>query len=506
MQQTLAGAAPRQLRRTLHSVQRRLWWRSAAAAGLRGLAYGACLGLVLVAVALWEGYSPDWLQPLPAATALGAFVLLAGLLRRPSGSLAARLADRRLDLEDRLATALEILDGRLSSPLADRQLLDAAQVVGDRRLGEVAPLGELRPIAARSAALLIAFVSLYAVGGQFEPGGSPVATLRGQLEELVQRTGLLAQAAAQLPLLGESNELDPFAAVPPTPLLNAQTEEQLRERLARSRSQQAALSRLARSLMGTAAAREVGEHLQRGNYAQAAAALRTLARENDQLSRQAKTELSEALRQAAGETMDVSPDLARQEDRAARALAGRDYRATQQALERLSQAVAEAGQQVIPQEELAQALQRIQEERHAMGDLEFDSTGQASPGEFQFSEGQAGAFGPGLTLEEDLGMNGPSGSPSANVGSYNPNARPTRLNVAGKEVQVEGRPSGRGEGRGLSRSGSPAVSIKDTDETGALLEGVPQPTDPVRDTAERINVPFGHLQTVRDYFKSGERP
>jgi hypothetical protein len=472
---------------------------------LRAAAAGAAIGLVLVLVALWEAQEPAWLQPLLVAGAVATVMLCGVLLYRPSRAHAARLADRRLDLEERLATALEIVEGRLSSPMAPRQVEDALRAVQDRPLAAVAPRDALRRPAARAAGLLLAFMAAYLVGNSVEPEQGPVASVRRAMEELVQRTGMLAQSA-QIPLVSRSDELDPFSAPPPPALLSPQNEEQLREQLARSRNQQAALSRLARALTGTAAAREIGEQLDRGNYSQAAQAVRNLGLQNDQLSRQAKSELAEALRQAAGDTRDVSPDLAREEDRAARALSGRDYRQAQQALDRLAQAMTDAGQQVVPQEELAQALQRLQEERNASSDLEFEGGSSSSGGDFELSEGAANSLGPGVMLEEDQGMLNQAGAPSANVGNYNPNARPTRLNVAGKEVQVEGRPTGRGESRGVGRSSSPAVSIQDSEETGALLEGVPQPTDPVRDTAERTNVPFGHLETVHNYFKGGEKP
>ncbi|MBI4491935.1 MAG: hypothetical protein HY690_03985 [Chloroflexi bacterium] len=505
MRQALASGAPQHLRGMVGVLRRRLWWQRVLSGALRGLSLGALVGLLLILVALWEAREPTWLQPHLAASLLALAVLAGALVRRPSLQEAARVADRRLDLEERVATSLEILEGRLASSMAARQLDDAWRAVQRQPVGRVAPLGQLRRSAALAGALLALFLASLLVSSNLDPEVSPVATLRRGLEEAVLRSGLLAQAGVQLPLLPRDEASDPFAAPPPPPLLGSQTEEQLREQMARSRSQQAALARLARALAGTAAAREIGEQLQRGNYAQAANNLRNLGRENDQLSREAKSELSEALRQAAGDTNESSPDLARQEDRAARALAGRDYRSTQQALDRLSQSMSDASQQIIPQEELAQAWQRLQEEQRRQGEGDLEGPGGASASDLQMADGAGANPSTGLANEGDSSAASSAGGPGTNLGSFNPVGKPTRLNVAGREVEIEGRPAGTGDGKGSSRAAGPTLSLKDADESGALQEGLPQPTDPVRDTAEHTSIPLGHLQAVHDYFQSGER-
>lgn len=508
MHHAIAAESPKLLWGSIRALRRRLSWYRVVEGTLRGLGLGAAAGLLLLLAAMWEGREPTWLQPHVVASLLALTSLVFALLRAPSATYAARLADRRLDLEDRLATALEILEGRLNSPMAGRQLVDAWGVVQGQPAGRVAPLSALERPALASGALVALFVATLMVANSIDPADNPLFALRRSVEEQVLRSGLFARVLG-LPVTTEDEGVDPFAAQVPAPLLNPQTEAQLREQMARSRGQQAALSRLARALTGTAAAREVGEQLQRGNYAQAAAALRSLARENDQLSRQAKVELSEALRQAARETAELSPELARQEERAARALSGRDYRSTQQALERLSQGITDAGREIIPQQELAQAWQRLQEERRGQGEAEWTASSssyqEGFEEGFQFIEGGSLAP-PGEVLgEEDIGMANPANQPGASVGAFNLSGKPTRLNVVGQELLIEGRPTGTGEGRGSSRAEGPAVTLKNVEESGAVLEGVPQPTDPVRDRAERTTIPLGHQRAVHDYFQPGEK-
>src|ERR1051326_1829052 len=99
-----------ELRRFLAALRLQLWWREALALG----AVGALIGALLSAFVI------GWI----AALCVG-LALLVAVVRRPSVLRAARVADRQLHTSSRLATAAEVLGGKLSGPLASDQLEDA---------------------------------------------------------------------------------------------------------------------------------------------------------------------------------------------------------------------------------------------------------------------------------------------------------------------------------------------------------------------------------------------
>lgn len=112
--------------------------RRAVFYGLRGLAWG--LGIAVLPVTLRSVIGPLTV-PLAAGACLGG--TLAGLvygliLRIPIGD-AARLADRTFALHDRLGTALELLRGPESGPLAACVIEDAANHTGGLDLRRAVP-------------------------------------------------------------------------------------------------------------------------------------------------------------------------------------------------------------------------------------------------------------------------------------------------------------------------------------------------------------------------------
>ena len=92
-----------------------------------------------------------------SAALLAAGIVMA-ILRRPSPLIAARTADRRLVLAERLATALALGDG--GSQIDERQRTDAMSAARGLRPGDVYPLRTLRWRAVAVAAGLAAAVTL----------------------------------------------------------------------------------------------------------------------------------------------------------------------------------------------------------------------------------------------------------------------------------------------------------------------------------------------------------
>src|SRR5579859_710518 len=155
-----------ELRRFLKGLRLQLWWREALAVVAACAIAGAILGATAV---LWPGISvaavygtsvAAWLTL--AAAAIG--VLLA-IARRPSLVRAARVADRQLRTESRLATAAEVLDGRLSGTLAADQLADTWRIAHAMRTWDAYPQGWRRVQIASAAGLIsLVFIGLAAFG------------------------------------------------------------------------------------------------------------------------------------------------------------------------------------------------------------------------------------------------------------------------------------------------------------------------------------------------------
>ncbi len=129
------GAA---LHLAIQRLARLIRQRRAVFYGLRGLGWG--LGLAVLPVLLRSVIGP---AAFFVAGGLAAAGLLVGFgygltLRVPPADLA-RLADRTFALHDRLATALELLDGRAASPLAGFAIRDAVARAAGLELRRAVP-------------------------------------------------------------------------------------------------------------------------------------------------------------------------------------------------------------------------------------------------------------------------------------------------------------------------------------------------------------------------------
>lgn len=203
-----AYAAPeaRELERFLEPVVRRL---TAAAAGRWFARAVAAAAVGLLAWALATAIVP---VPFPlhrllpwVGAAVAAAGVIAGRLCRPSVLVAARIADRRAGLADRLGTAVDLL-GRSGRPvgLARLQIRDALTAAANLDARAVAPLRA--PKDAGLAVALCAVLAAWAVFGAGlavpgTPAGRMVATIRREGRVLVDVGRRLDEAAraGQLP-------------------------------------------------------------------------------------------------------------------------------------------------------------------------------------------------------------------------------------------------------------------------------------------------------------------
>jgi hypothetical protein len=144
------------LQLTVRRLARLIRQRRAAFYGLRGLAWGVTAAVLPVLLRSLLG--PRTLPLAGAVTALGLLAgLLYGVCLRVSAADAARLADRKFALHDRLATALELVRLRDPAPLALSAIRDAANRAPGLELRRAVPWRwprELRFVAAPILALV----------------------------------------------------------------------------------------------------------------------------------------------------------------------------------------------------------------------------------------------------------------------------------------------------------------------------------------------------------------
>jgi hypothetical protein len=545
----------RQLRQHLGALRRRLWFERLLGLGTRSLVVGFGLALVIAVVA-WATLTP--LAPTyyggPVAAALAAAMLIS-LFRYPSPVEAARVADRRLGLRERVGTAVELARGGLDGPFARRQVATAVDAAGwaekhwrgaargRRELGLAVALGLLTlgmllltgledrlpaPIPRPSIASLLpapAAPSEPPPAGAAEEPSPPAQPERAAPAAAGGRTSSVARSLDELRRARESGAIGAREAADRL----AQAEAELNRQTQQSRAQREALDRLGQALDQVAAGRPASESIERGDYERAGQEIGALGTESDQLSQQAKAQLAQGLRSAAAESQS-SPELAARERRAAEALPGREYEAAQRAMQELGQEVARRGNDVVPQQELAQAWDRVNQERRSQGQPETSANAQGQPGQqpAQQRSAQAPREGAGSpssgsgagtepggnggdegTAGEGDGSGGQATGQAANappdgpgLGELEPSGQAQRLDVQGRPVEVDVTPGQRsgqrpGEATGENEQG--------TDEVGAI--SAVSGNVPSRITsaapAESNFVPTDRRQVVRDYFSSG---
>jgi hypothetical protein len=523
-------------------LQVRLWSERI----VRGAARGLCFGLAIAlggAVALVAQSGIVLRENLILVVVLGLLAgVLFGLARPPSLLTTARAADARYGLEARVGTAVELLRLRTlrRGRFGEAQLADAAGALSRARGGWPLPGADVWREAMLALTLTLALLLALRLEGQGPsllerlplaptevavvdaPGGreslAPPPAAAGTAPRVVTesadpRTSAALRTLDELRRSREAGTLSPQQAQAALD----QIEAELGQSTADARQQRETLDRLARALSQVSAGEAAAESIERGDYAQAAEQLRQLGEEADQLSTDAKAQLSQALRRAATES-GANPPLAERERRAAEALAGRDYQAAQSALEQLGSEVARGDQQTASQSELAAAMQRLQEERTAnaapSGSPAMAQAGQ--PGADQQSASPAGAAGgsqagtgegngQGSGGGEGDGQLAESGSrPAAPDGPAEKNADQLgdpapRLDVAGQQVDVPARP-GAGDERGL-KTDRPGEQEQVTDRAQSASDAT-IPAVPVQagGLAERVVVPGDQRQVVRDYF------
>jgi hypothetical protein len=440
-------------------VRRRLWLTHAAAAICRGLALGVVAGAVLMLLDLAGGPVFD---PRPAVI-LGGVFLLAGIvlaaLSRPSRPATVRMLDRTFGLQERLGTALDDLGLAVPgpgerAPVVYLQMADAANALAalrnDRRLRPAIPVREV--VLVVIAALLLTTVAF-------------LRGLGGGLPELAVVRVPPFTPAIERPAEPQPSQAEVDAAQ------NAPTVQQVLERSDRSTQARRDLQSLASALADHAITRPAAEDIARGDYKAAGDELRDAADEAGQLSPTARQELSGDLQQAA-DTMQPKTNGLQEATQSAASGLQKDDQAASAGMRELGDAVERAGQQVVPQGELAAQMRSAQQAAAQRGENGSDAAASPSQSDASDVSSQPSASGdPGSGADADAssGSEGDrqSGSQNASDGS---NAGDPKSGQAGQRGERgQGDAEGAANQAGAGENGRPGQVSQGSQSAG--MEG-----------------------------------
>jgi hypothetical protein len=458
-----APAAPKELglagEAVVHGIdrlRRRLWVSHGAAAMCRGLWLAIAFAALLMLLDIIGGPIFD---PRPALVA-GGVTLLAGLilsvLSRPSRQRTALMVDRTFGLQERLGTALDDLGLGVPAageraPVVYLQMADAANAIAalrnDRRLRPAIPVREV---------VLVVLCSLILTTLAFLRG------LGGGLPELATARVPEFTPAIERPIDPEPSAAELAAAE------MAPTVQEVLERSDRSAQARRDLQTLAEALSDHAVTRPAAEQIARGDYPAAGEQLREAAAQTSALSQGAREGLAGDLEQASTQMQPETNGLQEATSEAASGLRQGDEPARTE-MSDLAEAVERAGEEVVPQDELASQMRSAQQAQAQRGDSGSQASGAASegdPGSMSSSASASGDPGSGADAETASGAAGDSG-PSGNA------TEPMDESGAGAEGQTPGeggRANAPGEGNqpGEGESGMPGSASR------AGSEGAPE--------------------------------
>lgn len=480
----------------------RLRWRLGLEQVLRLAVRGAIassLALMALSVAGWVFGIHD-IPPWFAVAPLVASVLF-GIVRWPSPRRAALVADQRLALEDRLATAVELTDGRPYGRFDALQIRDA--------LGHAsrAPQTWLAlDTGFRNEALIAVGALGLAAASLLLPGLPRPVTGPVDARPLAIDTAPAVSEVAERTLPDDASDL---ARASTQPVAQAQSDANLAARVQQEQSQREALDALAHALGSVSAGQQAADAIQQGNYATARDQLQALGEQADQLSDAAKQQLSRALQQAAATTAQTDRQLADKERQAAQALSRTAYREQRQALRSLADQVERSGARAVPADQLQRDLGRLQaqtagspQDSAASGSGAAASRGSlpgSAPGSSS-AAGQAGGPGAGPAAGAGDGARGQPGGAGVGTGS-DPNlyGNASRLDTAGQQVQV---PTKLGGGAGVRPpDGSEDQTGADPSVGGQRVSEASQAQSTGQVAPEQNLVPGEQRPVVRGYFR-----
>ncbi len=476
---------------TLESSLRPLVRRARAEVVARWLLMSAAVAALWACAVLASGRI--WTLPVAALIATGSAILLAAgavlsVVRRPSPLIAARTADRRLALAERLATAVSLGDG--STEIGERQRSDASSVARALRVGDVYPLRSLRWRALAVAAGVAVAVALAITTPSNALAAQRAASDHAAIQKAIAAISKQEQAAhraatAQPDPTGALHQLDQALRDALAQLHKAQTPEQALETISQLGQQIQSLadptlpSRLGAAsaagsaMTGSATLGQVAAALAQGNLSSAAASLRSVAGSLAQLTPVQAHQLASALARAANSSTGDGP-LANALQHAASALASGNTAAAGQALGAASTELQSAAASASAAAGVAAAA---------------DAVASAKTGVAAAADAEAGASGQGGSPGGSSAGSQASSSPTA-TGNGNGNS------TGNGNGSGTGNGNGSGTGSGSGSGGSGGSGGQGASGSGGPHSGAAAPNEQLFVPGSG-NQPFGDPQSFQ---------
>ena len=252
---------------------------------------------------------------------------------------------------------------------------------------------------------------------------------------------------------------------------NPPTVQQVLERSDRSSQARRDLQSLAAALADHALTRPAAEQIARGNYEDAANQLRDAATEAGELSPSARQELAGDLQQAAN-TMEPKTNGLQEATQDAAAGMQKDDQAASAGMRELGDAVQRAGQQVVPQGELAAQMRTARQAAAQRGDNSGDSApprAQTDATDASSQPSASGDPGKGADANASSGSDGDkqSGSRDASAGNNSGDPRSGQSGQRGERGQ--GNAEGAANQPGAGENGRPGQVSQGSQSPG--MEG-----------------------------------
>jgi hypothetical protein len=447
----LASPAVAELHRLLARLRWRLGCERVAQAAIRGI-LASSVTLVLLSLGAWLTALDRtwlWLAAAPLLASLGY-----ALVRWPGPLESARVADRRLGLDERLATAFERSQSEPGGRFDLVQIRDAVAHASAR----VHPTGPRTWLAldartrteggVAAAALVLAAAIVLVLATIPRPYAATAGSTADQFS-LVDSSGA-ADTSADRALPSDDAAADQASAASPRAAATPPPAD-LAARVQQEQAERAALDKLAQGLGSVSAGQGAADAIQRGDFGAARDQIQSLGEEADQLSDAAKQQLARGLQQAAAASAQSDRGLADREQQAAQALSRSTYSDQRQALSALADQVQRSGSRSVPADQLERDQGQLQQ--------------QLQQRALQQQSSQAGAGQSGTAARNQTSGAAPQGASATDAGA-----------TADQGAASEGMSSG-GQSDGTSGGA----------QQGGAGIGSGSPTDPFSNQASRLD-------------------
>ena len=395
---------------------------------------------------------------LPYALALPLLLPIIALVlersRQPSTVETALAIDLRFDNQQRVLTAVELMDATEPKSLDTEQLSTTADLLTPFDARVVYPVRSPLPAYSLTGGLLLLAVGIILLKGA-PAGFVPIQALGLPGNEQALSALVSPTAASGLPDSNKPTETpQPDASQTAIAAGSQGSEAPSPEQQAASEDAQSGLDRLQQGLNEQSATQGAADSLKQGDYGEAADQLAELGQENDQLSEAAKSGLADSLDRAADESAST-PDLQEAERSAAEALRKGNYKQIDEALKNLGEQLKDTAQDVIPQQELAQGFPE-QSQQGQEGQQQGEQSDQQSGQQQQGEQGQQ----EGSQSQGSEQSNGSQGDPQGQQGEQGGAGAQGEQGQQGGEGQQNQSPGGGEEGEGDGQPGAPGQGTR----------------------------------------------